>query len=160
MQGNPTTERYWDGTGWSDAFRPVGPVAPPPPFAGQGAADFGSTGNASKPLWKKKRVLVPVGLVVALVGLSVLAAGGSSDDEEPAADTVAPLAGDTEAQGSAEPADDPTDAAGETSDETDKGENDAVASDAPDPGAKLGTRENPYPFGQSHVREPGLMGAG
>lgn len=43
---NPATERWWDGTAWSDQTRPAGGALPPPPAAppGYGAPGYGAPG--------------------------------------------------------------------------------------------------------------------
>lgn len=57
--GDPTSERYWDGTAWTASFRPVGGRTP--------AAPTGTPkGSADMPFYKRRGVQITAGVVIVL----------------------------------------------------------------------------------------------
>lgn len=85
-------QRYWDGERWTEHFAPgVGngaPVAPAAPHQGNSAtaAPYGSSAAAgqgqavaaeAKPWFKKKRLLIPAGIVALIVAVNAF--GGGDD---------------------------------------------------------------------------------
>ncbi len=85
IPNDPNTERYYDGTQWTDQYRPLG-AAPAPPTAPQQPGPPGT----QRPLWKKKRFFIPVGALGALVLLGAfLPASEEPDPEKVTASTTA-----------------------------------------------------------------------
>ncbi|MFW7414078.1 Ltp family lipoprotein [Demequina sp. SO4-18] len=80
------SQRYWDGSEWTPHIVPAG--TPQPEAApGDGNPDVpvsDSTATDDRPLWKKKRLIIPVAAVAALIGISALGTamggGGATDD--------------------------------------------------------------------------------
>lgn len=136
------SQRYWDGSQWTEHIVPAAPPAPPAPpapapepahshadpasVAHQSPGEPGSAADpsgavpvvpvvpapgqsiegAGRPWWKKKRVLIPGGALVALIGISAVGAatGGGPSDNEAAASPSPTVA---EAAASPEPTEAP-----------------------------------------------------
>lgn len=76
----PGTERYYDGTAWTEQSRPVS-VAPASPVAAEQTA-------TKKPWFTRKAIVIPVGIVTGLILLGSVgsALGGGKQATTPAAD--------------------------------------------------------------------------
>lgn len=87
----PGNERWWDGSTWTDARRPVlaAPPAPPAAMTVPAGADLpGTPRTAPSPLWKRPW-FIAVGAVVALVIVgSVSGAIAAGNKTAPVADNV------------------------------------------------------------------------
>ncbi len=100
----------------------------------------------NRPLWKKKRFIIPVALIAAIVIFAIAGGGGDSGDDQAATQTTS---GD-----------------GATSNDTGSGDSDTAGSDAGDSGTagndsgEAGTRDNPLPLGTMHSRDVGFTGTG
>lgn len=150
-------QRYWDGHAWTDYLQRVDGYAGELP---RNHSPMGNVGQhvppiqpaqpdppSERPWYEKKRYVIPAALILLLIVVSAL--GGGDDDsagEVTAADTVT-----SEAIDDAEGAD--ADAERDEPGGTDE-------SALPSTGPELGTSDNPIPFGQSHTRDPGTLGAG
>lgn len=152
-------QRWWDGEAWSeqvqlpppaagtaaDAAPPSGQGAPPPPGQGAGGEAGPPGGLPGRPWYKKKRFVIPIGIVVLLFVLPGL--GGQGEDEgttlseRDAADEEADAA-PTDPE---EPPEEHTgqDAEGAAEEEAEE-EADAEEAADDDP---LGSRESPLPLG-------------
>lgn len=79
------SQRYWDGSQWTDHIVPASgaPTGGVPAESEPAVPVAFGTAPDDRPLWKKKRVLIPGAAVAALIGISALgaAAGGDADDE-------------------------------------------------------------------------------
>jgi hypothetical protein len=85
--------RYWDGQAWTEFYAPGNgeaaaansmPADATPPSTGQAPpVPNDSSGSAARPWFKKKRVLIPCGLLAAIVLVPALSSGG--DDTTPVA---------------------------------------------------------------------------
>lgn len=90
-QNDPTQERYWDGTAWTEQRRPV--VAPTPTQQFAAIAPTASTGT---PWYKKTWIVALIALFVG-IGIGAAGASGSSSngDKKPTAGQKADDAGDS-----------------------------------------------------------------
>lgn len=98
------TRRYWDGSRWTEHTAPT-PNQPQPPAAPQpgqaappqppGITPPGQTAPAKKPIWQKKRVIIPAAVVVALFGIGSLSNqdkdGTSAQPASPPATSTPPV---------------------------------------------------------------------
>ena len=103
-------QRYWDGEKWTEHFAPgstqgTSPMAQPMP----GSAALGST--PQRPWFKKKRFIIPAGLVAFVILGSALSGGGDDpststalETPESTTSTTAPAASATSAAAPATPA--------------------------------------------------------
>lgn len=83
---NPSLVRYWDGAQWTEHTQPAaGYVGTGTP----GTAPTAVLAPAKKPWFKRKGIMIPLGIVGGIILLSSLinAINGGGDDPAPAADT-------------------------------------------------------------------------
>jgi len=87
------TQRYWDGAAWTEHVEPATatvPVAVPAPGP---VPEFAAVSTDTRPLWKKKRIIVPGAVVVGILAISAMTAAasdGTPEAEPTAAATAAP----------------------------------------------------------------------
>lgn len=114
---------WWQAT--DGKWYPPQPTTPPP-----APTDSGKT---KRPLWKKKRFLIPVVLLAIIVGAAI--AGGGTEGGSEDSDTSVAADGNVDT--------------------------DEIVEDVVDTveEAELGTQENPYKFGEPHSRDAGVLGA-
>lgn len=74
-------QRYWDGNAWTEHTQQMPAAGPPPP-------NSTSSAKSEREWFKKKRFMIPIGLVVLGVIGSALGGGGEADPAA-AADTTA-----------------------------------------------------------------------
>jgi hypothetical protein len=78
-------QRYWDGQKWTEHFAPGAPQQTSGPTV-PAAAMMTAGGSAAPRSWfKKKRVIIPAGLVGLVIFASALGAAGSDDPKTPTA---------------------------------------------------------------------------
>ncbi len=80
--------RYWDGSAWTEHFAPsqgqqqAGPMTTSPrggqPYAAPDAGAAPLQARAVRPWFRKKRVLIPVGLLVLILAVGAIGDGGES----------------------------------------------------------------------------------
>lgn len=88
----PGAERWYDGTAWTEHSRPVAATAATVPIPEHASPTTAAPGAEKKPWFKRKAIVIPVGIVAGLIVISGIgnALGGNR-----AADTV-PVAGGKE----------------------------------------------------------------
>jgi hypothetical protein len=103
------TRRYWDGSRWTEHTAPPPgqqPLAPSPqPARPQDSGPAsplqpGGTpgpvgGSTKKPIWQKKRFIIPAAVVVALIGIGSLGQGKTSPNTPASPATTSPSASST-----------------------------------------------------------------
>lgn len=82
--GDPTRERYWDGSAWTDRYRGQGSDS------AMGEASAAPTASGATPFYKKRWVQVVAGLIVVVAIFS--GGGGDSDGEDSGGGSAAPAA--------------------------------------------------------------------
>lgn len=70
------TQRYWDGSQWTDN------VAQPGSAGAGGSGPEPATPKDERPLWKKKRFLIPVAVLIIALLINTLGGGGDDAAEE------------------------------------------------------------------------------
>jgi colicin import membrane protein len=105
------SQRYWDGAQWTNQIIPPGAQ----PMVSQGPLVASGQGETTPktPWFRKKRVLIPAGLVIAAVGYSALQGGGDGGTAAPLTSPSVSAAAST--PDVTEPSAEPTRSAPETS---------------------------------------------
>ncbi|HMM96280.1 Ltp family lipoprotein [Phycicoccus sp.] len=78
-------QRYWDGQKWTEHFAPGAPQQTSGPTVPTAAMMTAGGSAAPRPWFKKKRVIIPAGLVGLVIFASALGAAGSDDPKTPTA---------------------------------------------------------------------------
>ncbi len=89
----PGTERWYDGTAWTQQTRPVGgpaaaPIAATAPAAAAHAPAVAEEPGVKRPWYKRKGIVIPVGILAGIIVISSIgsALGGGNRNVTPAAD--------------------------------------------------------------------------
>ncbi|SFI48908.1 MULTISPECIES: Ltp family lipoprotein [Microbacterium] len=83
------TERWYDGTAWTEQTRPLGgPAAASAPAAAANVPTVAEDPGAKRPWFKRKGIIIPVGIVAGLIIIGSVgsALGGGNRDASPTAD--------------------------------------------------------------------------
>jgi hypothetical protein len=72
----PGQQRWWDGSEWTEHVQGEQPAWQPPAQQSQGE------GRPKRPWYKKKRFLLPLGLVLLMVAVSLGSSGSGSGDND------------------------------------------------------------------------------
>lgn len=141
--------RYWDGTKWTEHTAPAAPAAP---LSGPVAAvnPGGPIGKDERPLWKKKRFIIPAA-VVALIVIAAAAGsgGGSGSDDNPTAGDTQSSAPKADAKPSKK-ADKPEEVAEESADDEPK------TDDGTKPSMTLPKQNGDWRLDQFQLKDDGL----
>lgn len=76
------TQRYWDGLEWTNHVAPSAGAGPTPPNMAQ-PQPAPTPSAAAKPWFKKKRVIIPVGVLGALIAIGATQGGGGGQAAVP-----------------------------------------------------------------------------
>jgi len=80
----PGTERWYDGTAWTEHSRPLAPAAATvPAYAAAAPVAAAAEPVVKKPWFKRKAIIIPVGIVAGLIVISGIgnALGGNKGDD-------------------------------------------------------------------------------
>lgn len=94
---NDGRQRYWDGEKWTEHFADAAQQQQAAPAAVGAPAAPAAVGADARPWFKKKRFIIPGGLVAAFILIGALTSGGGDDTDLASTDTSSSVTSTTEA---------------------------------------------------------------